>query len=302
MISPLSRPLWQFASRIAGRAPACRPLARRTLRTGVLLTALALAALPSPGHAATAAAATAPTYVETATRTLQSDVIVEAIIRKTSRISAKQAPDLAPGRQRFLVEAEVLRVLAARHPVPQIIRYLWDAEVASGGKAPKIRKRAATLFLREVATSDSMYQLVDRDAQFLDTPQLADIARGIASDPLRARIDALRIVGVLEATPMAYGPAGDRATTFLLATGGGGTMTTTLTTTADGGHRIALSPPDNLGDGIPVKNNSLAWYVLACGLPDALPESVVDSAARTGDSAQVVADYLQLKHRIGPCQ
>ncbi|MEX6724123.1 hypothetical protein [Parapedomonas caeni] len=302
MLSPLSRPLWQFQSRITRRATACPPLARRTLRTGVLLTALALAALPSAGHAATAAATTAPTYVETASRTLGSDVIVEAIIRKSSRISAKQAPDLAPGRQRFLVEAEVVRVLAARQPVPQIIRYLWDVEVAPGGKAPKIRKRAATLFLREVATSDSMYQLVDRDAQFLDAPRLAEIARGIASDPLRARIDAMRIVGILEATPMAHGPAGDRSTTYLLATGDGGTMTATLTTTADGGQRIDLSPPDSLGDGIPVKNDSLAWYVLACGLPEALPESVVDSAARTGDSAQVVADYLQLKRRIGPCQ
>src|SRR3546814_1345189 len=75
-------------------------------------------------------------------------MVVEAEIRKTYRIKAKESPGIPAGHGRYLVTAEVVRLISGRDALPSRINYLVDVPFDSRGKLPKLKNELALLFLK----------------------------------------------------------------------------------------------------------------------------------------------------------
>src|SRR3546814_5601728 len=75
-------------------------------------------------------------------------MVVEAEIRKTYRIKAKESPGIPAGYGRYLVTAEVVRLISGRDALPSRINYLVDVPFDSRGKLPKLKNELALLFLK----------------------------------------------------------------------------------------------------------------------------------------------------------
>lgn len=269
----------------------------------LLASGLALAA-PAAAMAQTAPSLAAGdvTYPLIANLTLNADVVLTATISAIDRQSAKEAPDVQPGYNRFVIRAAVTGVLLAPRAVPGEIVYVWDAPEATFGKRPKLKGEPVLLFLRAVPGNDRIYQLVAQNAQMLKPGQAVDLVRKVAADPIRGSGFGYRVTGVADATRMQRRADEDFATHFLVETAEKGMLTVSVPETAGGGGTIQVELPDSLGETQPLQQQSLLGYFLACGLPESLPESVLETAAAMGDADAVRADYKRLRASVGPCQ
>ena len=271
---------------------------RILLASGLALAAPGLAAAqesPSLGAAGTS-------YPLIASLTLNSDVVLTATITAIDRQSSKEAPDVQPGYNRFVIRADVTGVLLAPRAVPGEIVYVWDAPEATFGKRPRLKDEPVLLFLRPIPGNDRIYQLVARNAQVLKPGQAVDMVRSVAADPIRAAGFGYRVTGVVDATRMQRRADEDFATHFLIETAQKGMMTVSVPETASGKGTIQVALPDSLGETRPLERQSLVGYFLACGLPEVLPEQVLETAAAMGDVDAVKADYRRLRETVGPCQ
>lgn len=267
----------------------------------LLFPGLALAA-PLPALAQEAPSPAAASYAVIASLTLNSDVVLTANITAIDRQSPKDAPDVEPGYNRFVVRAEVTGVLLAPRAVPGEIVYVWDAPEATFGKRPKLKGEPVLLFLRAVPGNDRIYQLVARNAQMLKPGQTVDLVRKVAADPIRSAGLGFRVKGVVDATRMQRHADEPFATHFLIETEQKGLLTVSVPEGARGPGAIQVAMPDSLGESRPLERQSLVAYFLACGLPETLPEPVLETAAAIGDVEAVQADYRHLRQTVGPCQ
>ncbi|MCH8684695.1 hypothetical protein [Pedomonas mirosovicensis] len=282
-----------------------RQTSRRSLLATRILLASALAlAMPTAvsAQSGTATPAASVTYPLVANLTLNADVVLVATIRKLERLSAKEAPGLSEGYNRFVIRANVTGVLLAPRAIPGEITYIWDAPESVYGKRPKLKEETVLLFLRSVPGNDRIYQLVARNAQVLNPSPAIQMVRDVAADPNRATGFGLRVTGVVDATRMQRRSDEDFATHFLIQTAEKGMMTVSVPDTATGAGSIQVAMPDSLGETRPLERNSLVGYFLACGLPDSLPERVLETAAAIGDEAAVKTGYQRLRDTVGPCQ
>src|SRR3546814_17149986 len=83
-------------------------------------------------------------------------MVVEAEIRKTYRIKAKESPGIPAGYGRYLVPAEVVRLISGRDALPSRINYHVDVPFDSRGKLPKLKHELAMLFLKRGQSPDQM--------------------------------------------------------------------------------------------------------------------------------------------------
>src|SRR3546814_13034362 len=89
-----------------------------------------------PAHSANKASSllTVNGYAALADLALDAPIVVEAEIRKTYRIKAKESPGIPAGYGRYLVTAEVVRLISGRDALPSHINYLVDVPFDSRGK------------------------------------------------------------------------------------------------------------------------------------------------------------------------
>lgn len=280
----------------------------RPILASYILTAAGLVlALPAPALAQVqpsqaVATATQPTYTALADLTLRSEVVLTANLRKMERLSAKEAPDVPAGYMRFLVRANVTSVLLAPRAVPLEITYLWDAPVPPSGKKPDLKGESVLLFLRTVPGNDRIYQLATANGQVPASPTAIETTRAIAADPIRPFGFGFRITGVVEATRLQRHSEESFATHFLIQTAERGFLTVSVPEASTGSRTIQVELPDSLGDGKPLKRESLIGFFLSCGLPPSLPKDVLATADATGDTQAINADYQLLRREVGPCR
>ena len=93
-----------------------------------------------------------------------AEVVLRAQVRKASRLKPEQAPGLAPGMARLLVEARTQTVLTGP-AMGETVRYLADIPLDEKGKVPKLSKAVVLLFARTVAGRPGALRLVDGGAQ-----------------------------------------------------------------------------------------------------------------------------------------
>lgn len=262
-------------------------------------------ALPGSASAqaesAQAAGSSQVSYPLVANLTLSSEVVLTGTVRKMDRLSGREALSTPEGFNRYLMTVTVTSVLLAPRAVPGEITYVWDAPEAVYGKRPKLKGESVLLFLRAVPGNDRTYQLAAQNAQIRNPGEAVTMVRSVAADPIRQAGFGHRITGVVDATRLQRATDETFGTHFLLDTASKGMMTVSVPE-GSGPRTIRVALPDTPDDARPLERNTLTGYFLACGLPDALPEQVLATAAAIGDLDAVQADYRYLRETVGPCQ
>src|SRR3546814_12781767 len=108
-------------------------------------------------------------------------MVVEAEIRKTYRIKAKESPGIPAGHGRYLVTAEVVRLISGRDALPSRINYLVDVPFDSRGKLPKLKNELALLFLKRGQSPGQMV-LTGPHSQIARTEEAARTLRPILTE------------------------------------------------------------------------------------------------------------------------
>lgn len=236
-------------------------------------------------------------WADVADLSLAAPTIVRATIGSTTRLAAKDAPGLAPGRARLLVTANVDAALVAPGAVPAVLSFLWDAPLDAKGKPPRPRG-VPVLIWAAAPAADGAARLVSRAG--LQPWDAATEAR------VRTIIAASRSGEVPEFTGVANGfrevgnLPGESESQFFLTTAGtggrsAGTVAMVVTRRPGERLRVAIARGDVIDDAATaVRPETLLQYRLACFLPRQLP-------AGAGNDAALAADWQAAMAAIGPC-
>ncbi|WP_245739326.1 hypothetical protein [Sphingomonas rubra] len=273
------------------------------IRTLLLAAAVPLAAAPSTAAVQTplpAADAALPAYADMADLVLAAPVIADATIRSTARIKGAEAVGLAPGKQRFYVEADVASLIRGAAGLPARIGYLVDVRLDARGRAPRLRKERVLIFARTVPNASNQLQLVATDAQLDWSAALDARVREIARAALAADAPPT-ITGIGSAFHVAGSLPGEGETQVFVQTADKAPVSLSILRRPGEQPRwsVALGEIVDEGAGPPARD-TLLWYRLACGLPRALPATSVSTLSP--EDAEIAAeDYRFVIDALGPC-
>ena len=278
---------------VACLALASGPLAAQA-RTGG--TAPAVGDVPTPG-----AAYAGPTYADLVDLAEGTPLVIRARIKDQARVSAERAPGLAPGFARLYIEAETLALLAGNMPFGESLRYLVDVPLDAKGKPPKLRKQEVVLFARPVPGRPREVQLVDPRAQLAATPELESRLRPVLAQLASADRPPV-VTGVRDALSIAGTLTGESETQLFLDTADDGPVSVTVIRRPGMEPRWGVSWSEIVDQAArPPQPGTLAWYRLACALPERLPAEA-NLARDEENRARAAEDYALVVARLGPCE
>lgn len=229
-----------------------------------------------------------------------ADLVVRAKIRRQSDVEPERAPGLRPGFARFYIEAETLALIAGSSPLGERVTYLVDLPLDARGRKPKLRKEEVLLFARPVPGHPSQLQLVAPDAQLLWNEALERRTRLIL-EQLVAPGAAPKITGIRDALSVAGTLAGESETQIFLATRDDSPAAISVVRRPDMAPAWGVSFSEIVDQAVRVPEaGSLAFYRLACSLPQSLP-SEANIAREPADRARASDDYRYVLSQLGPC-
>ncbi len=259
-----------------------------------------LSAQDRPSVAAPALA-TGPTYADLVDLAERAPLVVRARIKQQAQVSAERAPGLAPGFARLYIEAETLALLSGDMPIGEALRYLVDVPLDSRGKPPKLRKQEVLLFARPVPNRPREVQLVYPRAQLVATPELETRLRPVLKQLASADRPPV-VTGVRDVLSIAGTLTGESETQLFLDTANDGPVSVTVVRRPGMEPRWGVSWTEIVDQAArPPEAGTLAWYRLACALPERLPAEA--NLARDEKSrARAVEDYALVMASLGPCE
>ncbi|MEN2785637.1 hypothetical protein ACFOKI_11510 [Sphingomonas qilianensis] len=232
--------------------------------------------------------------------TLAAPVIVDATIRRTTRIKGGEAATVPAGFVRLYIEADVLALLRGPQALPGRIGYLLDVQPDSRGRLPQLKRLRVLLFARPVTGRADQIQLVRPDAQRPWSPAADDLTRRIATEVVSGTAPP-EITGVGNAFHVAGSLPGEGETQIFLTTADGRPVSLGIARRPDQPPLWGVSLADVVDQrGAPPPRDTLLWYRLACALPATLPDSAVGETERpNADIAR--EDYRFVIESLGPC-
>lgn len=229
-----------------------------------------------------------------------AQVVVHATVKKAIPVPAERAGSVAPGHARIYIEAQTVALIAGRVPLGESVRYLVDVPLDARGKVPKLKKAQVILFARPVAGRPGELQLVGPDAQLPWTPALELRLKPILGE-LAAADAAPAITGVRDVLSVPGTLSGESETQLFLSTRSGDPVSITVLRRPGMAPVWGVSLSEIVDQAArPPARETLAWYRLACFLPQQLPPSANLSNDRASQ-AQAATDYTFVLRELGPC-
>ncbi|AQR72666.1 hypothetical protein BXU08_02375 [Sphingomonas sp. LM7] len=265
----------------------------------VTLTAPAQSA-PQTTQNQASSTAVLPSYATVAGQVLGAPLILDARIRSAVKIKGAEAANVAPGRVRFYIEADVTALIRGSNAVSTRIGYVADVPLNERGRDPKLKKQRVLLFARAVPNRPDQLQLTGLDSQRAFTPELDALVRGIAREVV-ANDAPPAVTGVGNAFHVPGSLPGEGETQVFLQTANGAPVSLQILRRPGEQPRWSVSLGDIVDESAgPPQTNTLLWYRLACGLPRTLPAESIES----GDPAHAAIareDYRIVLRALGPC-
>ncbi len=229
-----------------------------------------------------------------------SPLILRAQVRDVIRVEPARSGNVAPGAARIYVEAHGDATLAGQMPVAPTLRYLADVRLDARGKVPPLKKQEVLIFARPSAAGGGELQLVGPDTQWIWDAVTEQRIRDILAE-IAAPTAPPHITGISMALYQPGTLAGEGETQIFLGTRSGAPASIIVEHKAGQSARWGVSFTEvvNAAGGAPA-HDTLAWYRLACALPDMLP-AAADVGEKQDAKDQAVADYLLVRRDLGPC-
>ena len=239
------------------------------------------------------------TYADVADLADAAELVARAQVRKASRLKPEQAPGVAPGFARMLVEARLVAVLSGP-TMGETVRYLADVPLDAKGKPPKLGKMQVLIFARTVAGRAGELRLVDGGAQIPWSSAAEARTRTILTDMLAPdappRIKALREVLFVPGNL-----AGEGETQLFLQTETGAPVSLSVVRRPGMARTWGVSLSEIVDQAArPPARDTLTWYRLACFLPATIPPSAGLSGS-DADHRAADEDYAHVLAELGEC-
>ncbi|HEY0626615.1 MAG TPA: hypothetical protein VGD10_07760 [Allosphingosinicella sp.] len=241
------------------------------------------------------------TYADFADLTLPSPVVAHVRVTRVVRLKPKQAPNVAPGKSRFFVEADVVSLLKGAGGVPPAVTYLVDLPNGPGGKPIKIQKKSEFLvFASPVPGRPGELRLSAPDAHRIWSPAEGERVRQLIQES--ARPDAPpQISGIGRGFHVPGSLPGEGETQIFLQAADGRPISLNILRRPGERSRWAVALSEIVDDAAePPVRDTLLWYRLACTLPPNLPpQSLADAEAAY--HVMIRMDYQVVMQGLGPC-
>ncbi len=262
--------------------------------------AVLLAASMAPTPIAAQDAPVQLSYADLADLGDSSELVIRAQIQRQIVVEPERAPGLLPGFARLYIEARTLALMTGSAPIGESLRYLVDVPLDSKGKVPKLKKQEVLLFARTVSDRPGEVQLVGPEGQLAYSPELEARVRPVLA-ALASPEAPPTITGVRDALSVAGNLAGESETQIFLETRDRSPVSLTVLRRPGREPVWGVSWGEIIDQAArPPEPNTLAWYRLACALPQRLPSSANLSRV-PAERAQAQRDYAFVLASLGPC-
>ncbi len=238
-------------------------------------------------------------YADLVDLALPAEVVVRAQVRKAVRLKPEEAPGLAAGRARFYIEARTSALLIGPD-LGESIQFLADVLLDARGKPPKLNRTEVLVLARTVPDRPGELQLVAPDAMLAATSAREATLRAILTETTRP--DAPPAITTLrEVLHVAGNLAGEGETQLFLATATGAPVSISVLRRPDQPTTWGVSFTEIVDSSArPPLPATLAWYRLACGLPQRMPAHA-NISGTAADRRVAAEDYARVLADLGPC-
>jgi hypothetical protein len=258
-----------------------------------LLSSSAMAAEPARPVAAT-------TYADLADLADSARLVVRAEVRKVAPVEAARAPGVRAGWTRYYVEARTQALIKGDSQLGQSLRYLVDLPPDERGRAPALKRQVVLLFATSASGPAGDLRLSAPDAQILWSANTEVQLRSILAE-LVAPDAPPEVTGVREAIHVPGTLAGEGETQFFLDTADRSAASITVQQQPGSPPAWGVSFSEVAAQvGNAPARDTLAWYRLACFLPNTLPRAANISGTAT-NRARAEGDYRTVLGQLGPC-
>ncbi|RYD44574.1 MAG: hypothetical protein EOP63_05005 [Sphingomonadales bacterium] len=274
---------------------------------GILALALGIPSVSAMQTPTAAAAASPYSYADIADLATAAPIALHARIYRATALKPAQATGVAPGFARFYVESDVVSLIRGAGPLAARISYLVDLPLDSKGKPVKLKKKQPVLlFARPVAgvtagsSNTGSVQLIAPDAQLPWDPATEAQLRAVLTELVKPGAPPA-ITGIANGFHVPGTLPGEGETQLFLNTSTGDPVSLTILTAADGSRRWAAAFGEIVdGSAAVPRQDTLAWYRLACGLPRQLPLTKLAGTAPE-DRRKAASDYGVVLGALGDC-
>jgi len=264
----------------------------------VLATAPAMAQSGNLGGFAVPA--TSAAYADIADLVTISPLILDAQIRKITRLPASQTVGVPANIQRVLVEADVLSLIRGEEGFAARARFLLDVPKDAKGKIPKLQKRRFFLLGSRAQGIPGTMKLARPDALVEWSPANDAMLRAITKEAVQLGAPQA-ITGITSAFFTPGTVIGESETQIFLKTAGGEPISISVLSRPGQAKRWAVSTGDVIDESaVAPARDSLLWYRLACGLPRTLDAKLVESS-EPASLAGAQSDYRFVLESLGAC-
>lgn len=239
-------------------------------------------------------------YADIADLVVVSPLILEAQIRKVTKLPETQSVGVPAHIQRVVIDADISSLIRGTEGFAAKARFLLDIPKDAKGKIPKLQKRRYFLLGSMVPGSTGMLKLSRPDALVEWSAENDATLRAITREAVR--LDAAQgISGISGAFHTQGTVLGEGETQIFLRTAGGQPISVSVLSRPGEAKRWAVSTGDVIDESaIAPARNTLLWYRLACGLPRTLEPRLVESGDPR-DITNAQADYRFVLDSLGPC-
>src|SRR5690606_11978992 len=180
------------------------------------------------------------------------------------------------------------------------LNYLVDMPLDAKGKPPKLKKERFLIFANPVAGRPGSLQLVNPEAQVPATPESEELVRKVVAAFAAPDLPP-EITGVRDVMSVAGNLVGESETQLFLDTETGAPVSLTVV------RRPGMEPTwggswSEIVDqsARPPEPQTIAWYRLACFLPERLPADAFLQEDPTSRQ-RAEADYRFIVEQLGGC-
>ena len=239
-------------------------------------------------------------YADVADLVTIAPMIVDAKVRKVTKLPPEQAVGVPASLQRTVVDADVLTLIRGTSGVAGQIRFTLDIPKDSRGKIPSLKKQRFFFLGSQVTNRPGILRLARPDAMITYSPANDTLLRSITKEAVM--LDApQKITGITSAFHSAGTVIGEGETQIFLRTENGQPFSMSVSSKMGQPKRWSVSTSELIEENASTpKKFTLLWYRLACGLPRQLPSNLVQSGEGAG-AARAQADYSYVINALGPC-
>jgi hypothetical protein len=265
----------------------------------VLPTSIALAQ-PAASPISVAVPATNASYADIADLVVISPLIVDATVRKVTKVPLEQAVGVPANLQRMVIEADVSALVRGNDGIAGTVRFLLDIPKDAKGKVPKLKKQRYFVLGSKATGTPGTIRLSRPDALIAWSASNDVMLRAITKEAVI--IDAPQpIIGLTSGFHSPGTIIGEGETQIFVEAKGNQIYSLSVFSQTGSPKRWAVSTGEVIDESAsaPAKN-TLLWYRLACGLPRALDAKLVETA-EADSVTKAQSDYRFIIESLGPC-